>query len=113
MLGFSVGVISLLVVSFTTVRTMDGLRDSQSKIQEIQPSNVIDYLALDASLSRNRVVLQRMLRSQDPGERQADQQEIASASLVNNANTIGVAGALYQPFELAQVSEEYCRVLAG
>lgn len=84
-LGFSIGAVSLLLVAGTAVFTMNALRDSQAEIQEIQLNNVIDYLALDANLSRNRVLLHRLMRCNDQGQREALKQDIAVTSAGNNA----------------------------
>ncbi|MDO8437037.1 MAG: hypothetical protein Q7S69_02595 [Nitrosomonadaceae bacterium] len=52
--GFSIGVAFFILVSGTAIFAMTVLRGTQTGIQEIQLNNVIDCLALDARLNRNR-----------------------------------------------------------
>jgi len=85
MLGFSIGMVSLILVAGTAIFAMTTLRDTQVDIQEIQLNNVIDYQGLDANLSRNRVLLYRMMRSRDQDEREKLGREIAKASTENDA----------------------------
>lgn len=84
-LGFSIGLISLILVAATAISTMVSLRDTQSSIQEIQLANVIDYMKLEADISGNRVLLNRMMRSRDPAQRQALARKIEEASQENDA----------------------------
>lgn len=84
-LGFSIGLISLVLVAATAIRTMVSLRDTQTSIQEIQIANVIDYMKLEAGISGNRVLLSRMMRSRDPAQRQALAREIEAGSRDNDA----------------------------
>lgn len=84
-LGFSIGLISLILVAATAIRTMISLRDTQNSIQEIQLANVIDYMKLEAGISGNRVLLSRMMRSRDPDLRQALANEIVTGSHDNDA----------------------------
>lgn len=83
-LGYSINVFFLLLVAGSAILAMTALRDTQSEIQEIQLANVIDYLALDANLSRSRVLLYRMLRNRDPAERETARRAIAAASGEND-----------------------------
>lgn len=84
-LGYSIGVFSLLVVAGTAIQAMTALRDAQRDIQEIQLANVIDYLALDANLNKSRALLYRMLRNRDPAERETTRRAIIDASGENDA----------------------------
>lgn len=84
-LGFSIGLVSLLLVAGTAIYAMTTLRNTQAGIQEIQLNNVIDYLSLDASLSRNRLLLLRMMRSKSQAEREGLQREIAATNGENSA----------------------------
>lgn len=61
MLGFSIGVIALILVAGTAIFTMTSLRDTQVEIQNIQLNNVIDYQALDANLTHLCHMAQQML----------------------------------------------------
>ncbi len=84
-LGFSIGLICLVLVAATAIRTMLSLRDTQNSIQEIQLANVIDYMKLEAGISGNRVLLNRMLRSRDPEQRLALAREIEGGVRDNDA----------------------------
>ncbi len=84
-LGFSIGLISLILVAATAIVTMISLRDTQAGIQEIQLANVIDYMKLESGISANRVLLNRLLRSRDPARRQALAREIEEGSRDNDA----------------------------
>jgi len=84
-LGFCIGLVSLLLVAGFGIHAMTTLRNIQTEIQEIQLNNVIDYLSLDASLSRNRLLLLRMMRSNSQAEREGLQLEIAATSAENSA----------------------------
>lgn len=82
--GYSIGVFFLLLVAGTAILAMTALRDTQTKIQEIQLANVIDYLALDTNLNKSRVLLYRMMRSRDPHDRETARRAIAGASEEND-----------------------------
>lgn len=84
-LGYSISVFFLLVVAGSAILAMTALRDTQTNIQEIQLANVIDYMALDANLSKSRVLLYRMLRNRDPADRETARRAIAAASGENDA----------------------------
>lgn len=84
-LGFGAVIFSLLLVAGAALFTMRALNETQTGIQEIELNNVIDYMALDANLSRNRVLLYRMLRSRDSGATEKARREIAATSVENNA----------------------------
>jgi len=84
-LGFSIGLISIALVAATAISTMISLRDTQSNIQETQLANVIDYMKLESGISRNRVLLNRLLRSRDPARRPALAREIEAGSRDNDA----------------------------
>lgn len=90
-LGFGIGLLSLLLVASAAIHAMTALRDTQTEIQEVQLNNVIDYLALDANLSRNRVLLHRLLRSNDPVARAATQREIAVTNEENDSVMLRLA----------------------
>lgn len=85
MLGYGIGVFFLLVVAGSAILAMTALRDTQRNIQEIQLANVIDYMALDANLSKSRALLYRMLRNRDPADRETARRAIAAASDENDA----------------------------
>lgn len=84
-LGFGTMALFLVLVTGAAVIAMTGLRDAQVEIQEIHLNNVIDYQALDANLGKNRLLLNRMLRSRNQGEREELKQRIAAASEENDA----------------------------
>lgn len=84
-LGYSIGVFFLLVVTGAAILAMTALRDTQRNIQEIQLANVIDYLAMDANLSKSRALLYRMLRDRDPYDLETTRQTLAAASEENDA----------------------------
>lgn len=81
--GFGIGLVFLILLTATAIGVMITLRDTQSEIQEIQLANVIDYMKLEAGISRNRVLLNRMLRSRDPARREALARE-AEQGIRNN-----------------------------
>lgn len=83
-LGFSIGIASLLLVAGAALFAMTALRDTQTDIQEIHLNNTIDYLELDASLNSNRVLLLRMMRGGSAAARERLQREIADGSAEND-----------------------------
>lgn len=84
-LGFGVVVVFLVLVAGIAIVAMTELRDAQIEIQEIHLANVIDYQALDANLSKNRVLLNRMMRSRDHSRQDELQRSLATASEENDA----------------------------
>ena len=77
-LGFGVVGVFLVLVAGIAIVAMTELRDAQIEIQEIHLANVIDYQALDANLSKNRVLLNRMMRSRDHSRQDELQRSIGS-----------------------------------
>ena len=92
-LGFSIGIVSLLLVAGTAVLSMTALRDTQTEIQEFQLANVIHYLALDANLSR--------------AGRHAD----AEAAFDTGTEGYGVVNA--RVTEMAELAKENARFTVG
>lgn len=84
-LGFSIGVVSILLLAGTAIFAMSALRDSQTEMQEVQLSNVIDYMALDASLNQSQALLHHMLRTRDPSRRAELMQGIEATHAKNDA----------------------------
>lgn len=84
-LGFSIGLVSLVLVALTATLAMIFLHDTQEDIQSIQLANVIDYMKLESGISRNRVLLNRLLRARDTGVREALAREIEAGSRDNDA----------------------------